>query len=1383
MNSLSRYCIAISLLPLIWFSTLHAQDSIRFKHISFREGLAQSPISSIFKDHQGFIWIGNWKGLTRYDGYEFKIFDHSDNDHASISNNRVNAICQDEYNNLWIGTSNGLNIYDRKTETFKHIGILKIKGGRNYVSSVILDSHKQMWMATFGGVKLVDRSRDSIVNIENFNQQQAKDLYDGITFTLFEDKQKHIWVGTKNGVRKFDPLSKKMLALPLAIRTHAALAQAKVLVIQQDKQDNLWFGTEHSGLFVYDAIAQSIRHFQFENNPNSLPSNWIKGLLVRDDHTIWVGTREGISIYTPSENKFRTFSHNRLDPQSLSDNTVWSFMADDDSNVWIGTFAGGINIYNPINANFSNIGERLGNELGLSNAVVNAIAQDKDGGLWIGTYSGGINYINHKTGESSDYSVRLDAKTSINNVKSLCQDGNGNVWIGALDGLARFNKATKTVNYYKFPVEGAKLSGSLVNYVLVEKEGIWAGTNGGGLRFVGLDGKYTTFLNSADTYSLSDNFVTSLLKDVNGNLWVGTQNGLNYFNKRTQQFKSYYKNGLKHALSHSTVLCLYRDSYNRLWIGTEGGGLNYFDESTEKFYAIGKELGLTERVIQAITEDNSRNIWASTDNGLFKIEIKSLVLPFSAPQIAVTHYTADDGLASNQFLTNAVLKSLDGKLFFGGINGLTSFYPEKILKNRYEPAIVLTDFLIKNKRVGIDEEGSVLKQSITETAEIALRYDQGFITLRFAALNYINAANNKYAYKLEGLTESDEWYYSGTQNAATYTNLKPGDYIFKVKASNNDGIWNEKPTVLKITVLPPWWMTWWAYSLYILAISTIAFVIIRFLRIRAKLKRDLYYEHLLNERQQEIYQMKLDFFTNISHEIRTPLTLIVGPLEKLLNMARSNHFIHDQLITIKNNADRLMRLMTELLDFRKAESGNMKLQFSECNIQRFSEEIFLSFKELAISRGINYTFAPLKDPINVFFDKDQLEKVLFNLLSNAFKFTANGGNITMTLHTRAEEQKEWVDIKISDNGKGIPEKYHDKLFENFFQVDARDRDIGTGIGLAFSKSIIDLHCGKIKIESRLAQESRPGETHFTISLLLGKEHVDASMLVPEYMNSDNLMLYRVQSDAKQIIETLAESSAEKRYTILIIEDNDEVRRFIKESLMPSYHILEGNDGVEGLKMASENMPDLIVSDVMMPNMDGLELCRRVKGDESTNHIPIILLTARATYIHQVNGFDKGADAYITKPFAIQLLELQIRNILASKEALRKKYATQLILEPKKLTLESPEEKFLQKLMKIIEDNIENPEFGVNDLSAEIGMSKTVLYKKVQALTNYSIGDFIKSIRLKQAALLLRQNKLTIAEVAFTVGFSDRKYFSKEFRKQFEMSPTDYINTCCDIKEA
>ncbi|MFN0257756.1 hybrid sensor histidine kinase/response regulator transcription factor [Pedobacter ureilyticus] len=1363
--------ILLGLLCFAFNDVKAQQESIKFTHLSFKEGLAQSPISTIVKDSKGFIWLGNWKGLTRYDGYTFRTFKHQNHQPKSISNNRINAIIEDKFGKLWIGTSNGLNIYNPATEVFKRVDIKDIKGGRNYISSVLIDSYQNVWTATFAGVKLVDTQKWVLKEQIGLKDTTISDLYSSVTFTLFEDKAKRVWVGSKNGLKLFDPKTKRLLPLPKGIANAKELMTSKIIVIKQDKAGNLWFGSETSGLFRYEPQTDVLRIFKTEDgNPRSILSNWIRDIYVYDQKQIWIGTRNGLSIFDTQTGQFSNHTHSAVDPNSLSDNTIWSFMHDDAAGIWIGTFAGGLNIYYPSNTNFGNIGERIGDRMGLSHLVVNAISEDKNGGLWVGTYGGGINYLNRKTGAYRYYDIRNDQNQTRNGVKSLAEDAEGNLWVGTLDGLCHFNKDTKRIRFFKFAVTQGRFSENLINSIVPETNGVWVGTNGGGLRYLKPDGSYQTFVHSPqDKKSISDNFVVALIKDAQNNLWIGTQNGLNYYDRAKNTFKRFIKRNKPNTLNNNSIITLFKDSKDRLWIGTDGGGVNYYNPITDKFYAINETDNLTDDVIHAIIEDEQGDIWVSTDNGLYRMHFKDFVLPFTAKNVQVSHYNANDGLASNQFQTNASLRLKNGELLFGGINGLTSFFPDRLIKNKKKPKLAFTDFLIRNKPVLVDSANSPLKKSITFSDHVELKYDEGYITIKFAALNYINPEKNQYAYKMEGIS-GDDWHFSGTQREANYTNLSPGKYVFMVKAANNDGLWNAEPITLRITVLPPWWQTWWAFIVYAILIYYIAATIYKFQKNRANLKRELYLEHLEKERQEELHQMKIDFFTNISHEIRTPLTLILGPLEKLLMGSGLNDAVHRQLHQVQQNANRLMRLVTELMDFRKAESGHMKLSFSACNIVQFAEEIFLSFQNLAQDKQIDYRFETNIETLEVFFDKDHLEKVVFNLLSNAFKFTPLNGKITLSI----QQIDDKVALQVIDNGKGISESNINQLFTKFFQVyNDEVANNGYGIGLALSKNIVELHQGTIDVTSNI-DDPNHRKTIFTVTLPLGSAHLDQNSIIPAYMNSENPVHYYLQSAANEIITAPETEIGEQKYTLLIIEDNLELRGFIKSSFEQHYRVLQANNGVEGLEIALKELPDLIISDVMMPEMDGLELCRRIKTDERINHIPIILLTARAAYIHQINGYEKGADAYITKPFSIQILALNVKNILATKEATRQKFVRDILLNPEPVKTETPADKFLAKLMKVIEENLDNTEFDVTTLTQEIGMSKTVLYKKVQAITNLSVADLIKTVRLKQAAYLLEQNQMGIADIAFAVGFNDRKYFSKEFKKQYEMSPSEYI---------
>jgi signal transduction histidine kinase/DNA-binding response OmpR family regulator len=697
--------------------------------------------------------------------------------------------------------------------------------------------------------------------------------------------------------------------------------------------------------------------------------------------------------------------------------------------------------------------------------------------------------------------------------------------------------------------------------------------------------------------------------------------------------------------------------------------------------------------------------------------------------------------------------------------------------------IVFTGLRLFNKPVGIQDESGLLAKSMPFTQSITFAAAQNIFTIEFAALNYIKSGKNQYAYKIEGFEK--DWNMVDNP-AATYTNLPPGHYTFLVRASNNDGVWNTEPAKMEIVVRPPLWKTWWAYLLYVIVIVGILYITIRFFNRQARLERDLYYEHQQKMQQEELHQQKIDFFTNISHEIRTPLTLIVGPVEHLLENSKDS-VISRQLGLVKQHADRLIRLVTELLDFRKAESGLMQLHVSEGDVVAFSRNIFSSFTDLATGRSITYTFIAAVNNIHTWFDPTQLEKVLFNLLSNAFKFTEGDGTIIVAIKKAGEKD---ISIEISNSGEGILPEQQSKLFSRFYQIgNAGDGMLGTGIGLALSKSIIEAHGGQIGVQSVPATEGKVnGRTTFTITLLLGKVHFTPEQLsgVGRVQHAQMTELADPENDLPVVEENGIETGSTKP-CLLLVEDNAAIRQMIRDALSSQYEITEAATGASGWETVTTLIPDLVISDVMMEGEDdGFTLCHQIKTDERTNHIPVILLTARAAPASQLTGLRTGADAYITKPFLLQVLELQVRNLLALRNIIREKFTRQVTLQPQTPELviadqqpePTAEDLFLQKLVTLVEEHIDDVDFGVPVLLKKAGMSQTVLYRKLKALTNMSIADFIKSVRLKKAAELLKQagNDASIAEVAYRVGFSDRKYFSKEFRKQFGVSPTEYIES-------
>lgn len=1344
---------------------------VNFKHLSYREGLVQSPVSTFLQDDQGFIWFGNLKGLTRYDGYEFKTFVHSVTDTTSISNDRVNAVFMDSEKTIWVATAHGLNRFDRDLEIFEHIDIIRAKGGRNYISAIIEDSGKNLWIGTFAGLKKLNRTTRKL---EDASIMESLSIANEAVYSLHIDNEEKLWVGSKSGLNRFDPVSRKMLTMPNALQESKLRQSTKVVVIRQTTDGDLWFGTETSGVFRFSAAKNEIQPYAFQEDcANCLSSNWIKDIMVYDNNTLWFATQSGISQLNTISNTFTHYLHEPTNANTISDNAVRCLMKDRASCVWVGTFSGSIDFFYPGNSNFSNIGEAVGPK-GLLHPLVNALVEDADGSLWVGTYGGGITHVNRKSDSFTHYSVKSPRNGRIiNGVKSLASDGE-NLWIGTLEGLSVLQKSSGEVTHFDIPIRQGRLGEKIINTILPDDGGAWIGTNGGGLKFFHHGETLLSYLNDGSTGSIADNFITALLKDSSENIWVGTQNGLSYYDTQKKAFTQLYRRSrdIQSRISHNHITVFFVDSKHRMWIGTESG-LNYFDLKSKEFYPITDLLGLPDNFIHAIAEDKDHNLWFSTDMGIVKLSFRKFSTPFNADDFHITVYKSSDGLSGNQFSNTCGLSLQTHELVFGGTNGLSIFSPDRLLTNTSPATIVLTEILINNKHIPIGGESPIAK-SPTRVDKITLNYDQGLVSFKFAALNYINSEKSQYAIKLVGLRGEEAWQPLGNQRLVNFTNLQPGSYTLQIKASNDGKYWSNDIREIALIVLPPWWRTWWAYALYFLLAIGFVMAVLGLLDYRRRMRADLQMEHHLNERRQELYQMKMNFFTNVSHEIRTPLTLILGPVQKLIDNFSGESLAGKQLLLIRNNASRLLKLVTELMDFRKAEEGHMSLYISQHDIVPFCRKIFEHFQGLADDKSITYEFSSNEESIALYFDSNHLEKVLFNLLSNAFKFTPDHRKIVFSVESR----QDWVDIHVSDNGKGIPETHQDQLFRNFYQVDDSGRqNMGSGVGLALSKTIVELHKGTLHFKSNIWTSEKAGSTTFTVSLKKGSAHFDNTQIVSEsfcvddYQESESF-LDPVPNDTLQPIH-----AAQAKPTILIAEDNDEVRSFIADTLRPNYDIIEFANGSHALRSMESSIPDLIISDIMMPGADGLALCALVKSTENTNHIPVILLTARTSIGNQVQGLATGADAYISKPFNPKILELTVKNLLMAQEIMREKFSQQLILQPSRISLtsNSPEEKFISKLMAIIESKMDDPEFDVDALVIEIGMSRSVLYKKVQALTNYSVADLIKEMRLKKAAELLKQRSMSVADVAFSVGFNDRKYFSKEFRKQFEMSPSEFID--------
>ena len=1368
MKKIKTYIFSCIVFISIAFNSIDQESDLYFDHINYDVSFSQSMISSIHQTKKGFVWIGTANGLISYDGYTFLRYVYNKDILNTISNSHINVILEDSDNQLWIGTNNGLNLFNKKENSFLRVDVLKVKGGRNYISSIIQDDHKRIWVGTFGGIKRLNKKKYVLEEISNDHNSPFRKSR---VLSLFYNNKYGVLAGTAKGLECFDPKNGSKKKLPQTLGNNTVLLKSKIWKIIQEKNGDLWFATETNGVFHYSEARNSITNYVLDfNNRKSLSSNWVNDIVQVNENTIWFATKNGLSVFKKDKNTFTNYRHNPLKSASLSDDDVKCFLKDRHGDIWIGTNGGGVNFFQKTNTNFSTITEVIPPNFGLNNAMVNAVAKETDGSLWVGTNGGGLNHLNFKNNKNTTYLIDHFEKT-VNMITSLVHQNSQNLYCGTFKGLFRFNKTSRTFSRISLSQKDSKENERPITSLLMDNGDLWVGTNGNGLKKITQDGTIESYMADGTGNSISDNFITDIANRNNG-LWIATQYGLNFFDKRLKKVTKVYKTGGKSGLPNNSLTVMFTDSKGRFWIGAESGGINLLDEKSGRFFEINKAKGVTDETIKSITEDAQGNIWVSDNNLLYKIRTKKFKAIPGISDFEITSYSSKDGLKVKQFSNNSALKTNSNELVFGSSNGLIIFNPSKLIKTEDKTEIVLTKLIVNNEEIKPGNKDIPLDNYISETSEITLGHNQGYIGLEFSAMNFVNPEKNEYAYKLESSFNKDSWHNIGSQHYINLTNLNSGTYTLKIRTSDAGGKWNPTIKTLKITMLPPWWQTWWAYIFYFGLLAAGSVYLFRFFRNRELLKQAFYLEQVEKERQEELYKMKLDFFTNVSHEIRTPLTLISGPVEELLSGAEKNSNLEYKLKVIKNNSDRLLKLVNELMDFRKAEKGSMKIYCEQQDIVSFCFDIYESFRGFAVEKKIDYKFVLNINTALIYFDKNQMEKVIYNLLSNAFKFTSKNGRITLAVEQK--EESDSIEIKVKDNGIGIPENRKKKIFKNFFQLDDRgSANLGSGIGLALSKSIVELHHGEIKVQT---EADANFTTIFTITLKKGKDHfkksqiVESAIAVTETASPISDVVTEVDIYETDYAEEL-EGSTKK--TILVIDDNEEVLSFIFDILHVDYRVLKFTNGQSALDYMDKEIPDLIVSDVMMPEMDGFELCKILKTSLNTNHIPVILLTAKSSTINRIEGLSTGADSYISKPFSIEELKLTILNLLSSKEIMRQKYGEKFITDSVQENLNTPEGLFVKKLTQIIESNIDNPEFDVNDLVKEIGMSRTVLYKKVQTLTNHSVAGFMKNMRLKKAASLLLNTTYSVSEVTYMVGFNDRKHFSKEFKKFYNVSPTIY----------
>lgn len=1361
----SIYCFLIGSTPV-----MKAQTG---KFYSTDKELSNSLINAVYQDRKGFIWIATENGLNKFDGTRFSIYRHNATDSTSLKNNYVRTLFEDSRGNFWIGCINGLQRYDRTTDNFHELFISRKDGRKNpHITSIIERRNGDLWIATSGqgAISLKKNSNPASFHIETELTDRIGSNYLNV---IFEDSRQNLWIATEEkGLYRYSPESKELKSYKAPYH----IAGDDVSAICEDAHGQIFVGTLTKGLFRLSSRQEG--NFEPILYQNRMNLN-IRTLIIDTRGKLIIGTDgEGVKEYQPQQDII-VDSEINAGPFDFSKSKVHSLIEDKDHNLWLGIFQKGLILVPGISNKFDYYGYKSIHNNTIGSSCVMAIHTDEQATIWIGTDNDGLYAINDQGKQLRHYTHQAGNPQSVpGTILCLYEDSNQELWLGSyFDGLARINKQTGTCQDVTSLLQGNLNAGKpKVSCIIEDKnKNLWVGTYGSGLYKINLPTQHVTYYESTrnenDDWSINrlpNDWISYLLEDKEGMIWIGTYKGLAVLNPQTDNFINYKKQN--NLLPGYVVYSLLESSNGEIWAGTSEGlvCLNK-DRLTPVLFTTAD--GLPSDIICGLAEDEKKNIWISTHQGISKL---------NPPEKKFINYYAGDGLQGNEFTRTAVFKDKRGKIFFGGTNGVTAFYPQDITEIKKEMNVLITGFHVANRPVKKgDKSGNnvITDTAVMDTEQFTLAYNENTFSIDFSVLEFSNPDRISYQYKIKEL--GDEWISTqpGT-NRVTYSSLKPGKYTFSVQARDHNNFSNIRTVTIAIT--PPWYQTWWAKVIWGCLGALLIYALTMYILSRIRHRQEV----MRQKHMEQIYEAKLQFFINISHEIRTPMTLIISPLEKLLAEHSEKQPVY---LMIYRNAQRILRLINQLMDIRKLDKGQMHLKFRETDIVGFINDLMQTFNYQAQKKNITFTFEKElegADSLKVWIDLNNFDKVLMNVLSNAFKYTHEGGNIEVSLKTGHNDAyrsalKDYFEIDITDNGIGIDKNKIEQIFERFYQIDndMTQSNFGTGIGLHLSRSLVELHHGIIKAENR---EDGQG-TRFIIRLPLGSNHLKAEELEnPEETGSEPTIsqlpkdsIYETEEENKT--NEYRKPKAKTRYRVLIVEDDEEIRRYIRSELDSDFRIYECTNGREGLETILKEKPDLVISDVMMPEMDGITLCRKIKQNININHIPIILLTAKSKAEDQIEGLEIGADAYIVKPFNTELLRTTISNLIANRERLRGKLVGEQQVEEKitKIEMKSNDEILMSKVMKTINDHLADPTLNVEMLAANVGMSRVHMHRKLKELTNQSARDFIRSIRLKQAANLLREKNLSVSEVAYATGFSNLSHFSNTFRDFYGISPSEY----------
>lgn len=1316
-----QVCLFIIFIFITVLGFSQTTQSYYFKNLNIEGGLSQNTVNAILQDRNGFIWFGTKDGLNRYDGISIKVFKNTN----GLENGFITCLFEDKDGRIWIGTDVNVYIYNPYDEHFEHFAqkaqngqvinktIYKIEAGENGNILISVDGL---------GLFSYNPDKNELYNYEFPDKGNVRD------FKI--DGTGRIWIALYNGLYFTDDNFNTLKQYNQ--KSGKDLQDEIITKIYLGNFNKIYLGTENNGMMELNLVTQTVRELPLSRNKSN--PIFVRSLYPYSDKELWIGTETGIYIYDMETDACNHITNILSDPFSISDNAIYSLYKDREGGMWIGSYFGGVNYYPKQTTVFEKYYPTNDSKT-LQGQRVREICKGKNNILWIGTEDAGLFQFDSSTKEFKHYTP----SAQYSNIHGLCMDGD-ELWVGTFSkGVRVINTTTGHTKSYTANDIPATINDNYIFSIIKTSSGsIYLGTGIGLIKYDKLKGTFE------QVSELDNNLVYDIKEDSSGNLWMATYvNGVFRYDPKSGKCEHFEYSSKEGSLPYNKVLSIFEDSKKQIWLTTEGRGFCRFDPLTKTFIQYSTQQGSPSDVVYQIVEDELGYFWITTNTGLVK---------FHPDTKEIKTYTVASGLLSDQFNYKSSYKASNGDIWLGCINGLISFNPQSFSENKYVPPVYITDFLLYNKPVVIGNGNSPLQKSIIFSDTIVLKHNQNYFSLRVAALSFQAPEVNSLQYKLEGLDE--DWHSISESHLISYSNLDEGEYLLRIKGSNNDDVWNPQEKTLFIKILPPFYQTTWAYLIYILLFILALYLFIRYLIRRQKLHQKWFIQELEQNKEREIYDAKIRFFTNITHEIRTPLSLIKGPLENIITKNNiEEKDTRDDLFIMKKNTDRLLDLTNQLLDFKETEKEGFFLNFSEHNISKILTEIYQRFSPMIKQYKRTFILTISDEDFYAYIDKEAFIKIISNLFSNAIKYAERNINASLIV----DNESETFEVRIENDGQIVSKEFFEEVFKPFTRLNHPDQaDIpGAGIGMPLARSLAELHNG-------------------TLEMIENDNLNRFSLVLPTYQKSKISINDDVEKeDSSTFSHTIITGLVDKTYTILIVEDSSDMQKFVKKILPEKYNILTATNGEEALDILKNNFVTLIISDIMMPRMNGIELCKIIKSDVNYSHTPIVLLTAKTNLQSKIEGMEVGADAYVEKPFSPEYLQAVISNLITSREKLKEAFLKNPMAISSSTVTSETDKKFLNKLRNTIHQNIGNSDLKMEDIAETLNMSRASFYRKIKGVLDMSPNEYLRIERLRMAAQLIKENKYPIGEISYIVGFNSWSYFSKCFQEQFGVLPKDY----------